>query len=124
MEKAFLSAIFLHIFITLVRCESCGPISPDEINLVYFNDFAVSVSLANVTKIFRHEGFDSEKETIIYTFDFLEKIDSISNQIIAEPFLRNGDKFNFLILDYGNFSGGNYIFDAVPNAIKVGVTLF
>jgi len=124
MEKAFLVAIFLHIFISFVKCESCGPINLEDVNLVYFNDIAVSVSLANVTKIFRHEAFDSEKETIIYTFDFLENINSISNQIISEPFLRAGDKFNFLVLDYGNFSGGNYIFDAVSNAIKVGVCLF
>ncbi|CAG9802696.1 unnamed protein product [Chironomus riparius] len=120
MEIAFLSKICLLIFITFVNCESCGPIKPDDVNLVYFNDIAVSVNLANVTKIFNHEAFDSEKETIIYTFDFLEKIDSISNQIIAEPFLKDSDRFNFLILDYGNFSGGNYIFDAVPNAIKIG----
>lgn len=124
MEKAFLVTTFLHIFITFVKCESCGPINSEDVNLVYFNDIAVSVSLANVSKIFRHEAFDSDRETIIYTFDFLEKIDSISNQIIAEPFLRAGDRFNFLVLDYGNLSGGNYIFDAVPNAIKVSVNLF
>ena len=119
MKKAFLGAICLLFLITFVKCESCGPIKPEDVNLVYFNDIAVSVNLANVTKIFNHEAFDSEKETIIYTFDFLEQIDSISNQIIAEPFLKDSDKFNFLVLDYGNFSGGNYIFDAVPNAIKV-----
>lgn len=124
MKKGFLCAIFLLLFVELLKSESCGPIKHENVNLVYFNDIVVSVNLANITKIFNHEAFDSEKETIIYTFDFLEKIDSFSTQIIAEPFLKENEKFNFLVLDYGNFSGGNYIFDAVPNAIKVVQTHF
>lgn len=118
IQFVYLIALFNRIY-----CESCGPISPEDIDLIFVKDIDynfVRLNLKNAEKLMEMSSFNRSKETVIYTFDFLETADAISTQIITYPFLKRGD-FNVIILDYGKFSGDNYIFDAVPNAMKVNI---
>lgn len=115
-------AITFSVCLKVINCEHCGFIDPEEVNLVLYKEAIESVSLNNVDKILNHEFFYPEREIVIFAFDFLENISSPSVQEISESFLEQGS-YNFLVLDYGKFSGGNYFFDALPNAVKVRIIL-
>lgn len=104
-----------------VLCESCGPISIEDVDfLLIKNGYQsnVRVKLNETESLIDSDDFRLENPTVIYAFDFLENHESISTQTIVDAYLLRGDH-NILILDYGKLSGGNYVFDAVPNAIKV-----
>lgn len=113
---------FIILSISSIASEPCGLISPEEVDLILVNrDFEKSkrVILKNAVDILKDLNFDRDKETVFYTFDFLEKFDSLSSLIILQAFINRDDDYNLIILDYGKFSGGNFYFDAMPNSLKV-----
>jgi hypothetical protein len=121
MER-LLQLVCLVAVLSSGKCESCGPISPEDIKLIFIKDLDSkfqSFALKDADKfLLDPASFNRSKQTVLYLHDFLENADSMSAQKIAYPFLKRGD-FNVLILDTGKFFGGNYYFDAVPNAVKV-----
>lgn len=119
--KLFLGAFNFLFIAKLVICESCGPIDILEVNFLLINASAsnrIPINIGDTQILWGLPEFKLDRPTVIYAFDFLENHESISAQIIIDAYLQSDDH-NILILDYGKFSGGNYIFDAVPNAIKV-----
>lgn len=116
-------ALSLVFVLKLVSTESCGPIDIEDVNFLLINDSIsnhVLIRLDETQSLWDTPEFKLDRPTIAYAFDFLENRESISTQIIVDAYLQRRDH-NVLILDYGKFSGGNYIFDAVPNAIKVKI---
>lgn len=121
--KGLIFLIFL--LISLVHSEPCGLISPVEVDLILVNgdpNKSTRVNLRNAVDILQDPNFNSHKDTAFYTFDFLEKFDSLSSFLISKAFIDRGDH-NLIILDYGRFSGGNFYFDAMPSSLKVNLTI-
>lgn len=121
--KGLIFLIFL--LISLVHSEPCGLISSEEVDLILVNedsDKSTRVNLRNAVDILKDPNFNRNKDTAFYTFDFLEKFDSLSSFLISKAFIDRGDH-NLIILDYGRFSGGNFYFDAMPSSLKVNLTI-
>lgn len=123
--KILFKALSLILVLNLVSSESCGPIDIDDVNFLFINGSIpnhVLIRLDETQSLWDTPEFKLDRPTIIYAFDFLENHESVSTQSIVDAYLQRGDH-NILILDYGELSGGNYIFDAVPNAMKVRKTI-
>jgi len=112
------SFLILVSFLKLILCESCGPIDNVNFLLITGLELAEEVPLNETASLLDDPNFRKENPTVIYAFDFLEDANSTSTALIVDAFLERGD-FNVLVIDYGKHAAGNYIFDAVPNAIKV-----
>lgn len=54
---------------------------------------------------------------------FMETMEVESIHVIADAYLERKDH-NILILDWGELADGSYLFDALPNSIKVNICLF
>lgn len=55
----------------------------------------------------------------MYAYGYTEKYQSMSAQTIVGAYIERDDH-NIIVIDWSNYSGGSYIFDAIPNSYKVG----
>lgn len=76
--------------------------------------------LKNAADILAQAEFDLNKPTVLYFHGFMETKEVESIQVIANAYLSRKDH-NIIILDWGELADGSYLFDALPNAIKVKV---
>ena len=62
--------------------------------------------------------FRNDKDTVFYCFGYTETFQSESTQNVVKSYIHR-NQFNILVLDWENYSGGNYVTEAVPNMFKV-----
>lgn len=75
--------------------------------------------LDDTVSLLEHPDYVEDKKTVLYGFGYTEKYTSESTQMVVSSFLERND-YNILVVDWSNYSGGNYVMDAIPNAFKVG----
>lgn len=56
---------------------------------------------------------------MIYGYGYTEKYISMSTQTVVRSYIQRGDH-NILVVEWSNYSDGNYLIEAIPNAYKVG----
>lgn len=57
--------------------------------------------------------------TIVYACGFIESFQTLSVQTVINAYLTRKQEFNIFIIDWSDFSGGNYFLEAVPYSLKV-----
>jgi predicted alpha/beta-fold hydrolase len=77
------------------------------------------VTLNNTSKILRHPSYINDRPTMLYGYGYTEKFSSQSTQTVVKSYLARGDH-NILVVEWSNYSNGNYILNAIPNSYKVG----
>ena len=81
----------------------------------FFKTFA----LENTSSLLNQEKFDKNRPTMLYGYGYTEKYTSQSTQTIVKSYITRGDH-NIMVVEWSNYSNGNYLFEAIPNAYKVG----
>lgn len=70
-------------------------------------------------KLLNHPNYDHDLPTVLYGFGFTESYQSKSTQMIVSSYIERGGH-NILVIEWSNYSAGNYLFEAIPNVHKVG----
>jgi pimeloyl-ACP methyl ester carboxylesterase len=73
-------------------------------------------------EILNQPEFDNSKSTVLYIHGYLETPEVESIHVIVDAYQKRNDH-NILILDWGELADGSYVFEALPNAIKLGEVL-
>lgn len=66
-----------------------------------------------------HSDFDHSRPNLLYGYGYTERYESISTQTIVESYLERGEH-NVLVVDWSDYSKGNYLLEAIRNSYKVG----
>lgn len=77
------------------------------------------VELNDTSKIFKHSNFHNDRPTMLYGYGYTEKFTSLSTQTVVKSYIERGDH-NILVVEWSNYSDGNYVLNAIPNSYKVG----
>lgn len=56
---------------------------------------------------------------MLYGYGYTEKFTSMSTQKVVSSYIERNDH-NILVAEWSNYSGGSYLFEAIPNSYKVG----
>jgi predicted alpha/beta-fold hydrolase len=56
---------------------------------------------------------------VLYCHGYTETFNSSSTQTVTEAYIQRNDH-NILVVDWSQYSGGNYATEAFPNSYKVG----
>ncbi|KAG5684759.1 hypothetical protein PVAND_013973 [Polypedilum vanderplanki] len=75
-------------------------------------------ALSKAVDILEQEEFDNAKPTVIYLHGYIEHMEIESIRVISEAYLKRGDH-NLILVDWAELADGNYLLDAVPNAMKL-----
>lgn len=59
---------------------------------------------------------------MLYGYGYTEKYTSNSTQTVVRSYIERGDH-NIMVIEWSNYSGGSYLFEAIPNSYKVGEIL-
>lgn len=81
-----------------------------EFDAFYFNQ---------TEKLLSHPKFKNEDKTILYGYGYTENYYRKSTQTIVKAFIQRGNH-NIIVVEWSKYSGGNYYFEAIPNARNVG----
>lgn len=82
------------------------------------NDFEY-IGLNDTKKLLNHVDYQNDRPTMLYAFGYTEKYASQSTQTIISSYTERNDH-NILVVEWSNYSNGNYILETIPNAQKVG----
>lgn len=86
-----------------------------------FND-SKSYSLGSIEDISSQESYKSHRSTVLYIHGFRESLSSESVKTVVQAFIKRNSS-NILALDWGFYANGSYVTDAVPNMVKVFLSL-
>lgn len=78
--------------------------------------------LNRAVDILKQPEFDNSKPTVLYLHGFLETPDVESIHVIVDAYQVRNDH-NIIVLDWGELADGSYLFEALPNALKLGEVL-
>jgi len=74
----------------------------------------------NATKnLLNHPEYDNNRPTMLYGYGYTEKYTSLSTQTVVKAFIDRRDH-NIFVIEWSNYSDGNYVTHAIPNSHKVG----
>lgn len=76
-------------------------------------------SLNETRKILNHPEYDVNNKTVFYCFGYTESFRSESTANVVQAYIDKGD-YNIIVLDWADYSKGNYVTEALPNTFKVG----
>jgi hypothetical protein len=77
--------------------------------------------IPNFENISTHPSFDKSLTTMIYIHGYTEGLSTKSVQTVISAYQKRNDT-NIFVLNWQNYSSGNYITDAIPHAIGVSYT--
>ena len=77
------------------------------------------ISLNNTKALLADPSFDNNRRTMLYGYGYTEKYVSMSTQTVVKSYIDRGDH-NIMVVEWSNYSDGNYIAKAILNAYKVG----
>lgn len=94
-----------------------------KLNLLVFvratpNSFKY-ILLNNTRELLTDPKFNKSSRTMLYGYGYTEKYTSMSTQTVVKSYIERGDH-NIMVVEWSNYSDGNYIVDAIRNAYKVG----
>lgn len=108
-------------FIFVNGWESCKKIFSDKFSYCFSpdpNNFEY-VELNETLKLLNHSNYDNDRPTMLYGYGYTEKYTSMSTQTVVSSYIERGDH-NILVVEWSNYSGGNYLAQAIRNSYKVG----
>lgn len=79
----------------------------------------VPVPWDSIGSLLNSSYYDNNKMTIVYACGFIESFQTLSVQTVINAYLTRKQEFNIFIIDWSEFSGGNYFLEAVPYSLKV-----
>jgi Lipase len=77
------------------------------------------VRLNDTARILKHPSYVNDRPTMLYGYGYTEKFTSMSTQTLINSYIQRADH-NILVVEWSNYSDGNYILNAIPNSYKVG----
>lgn len=77
------------------------------------------IELNETEKLLNHADYRNDLPTMLYGYGFTESYTSLSTQTVVSSFIDRRDH-NILVVEWSNYSDGNYIFEAIPNAHRIG----
>lgn len=77
------------------------------------------IELNDTEKLLNHADYHTDLPTMIYGYGYTETYTSLSTQTVVSSFIDRMDH-NILVVEWSNYSDGNYIFESIPNAHRVG----
>lgn len=77
------------------------------------------ILINETTKLLTRSRYQNDRPTVIFADGFNATYQSAQSQIIVEAYIIRSDH-NILVLDWTQYSGGDYFWNAVPNSYKVG----
>lgn len=63
-------------------------------------------------------SFNVNRPSVVYAYGFTQTYNSNATQRIVEAYIARNDH-NILVIDWYNYSTGDYLLNAVPNTLKV-----
>jgi hypothetical protein len=78
--------------------------------------------LATASDILQDPNYNGTKKTVLYFHGYTEKLTDDNLKFIINAFITRGTH-NLLILDWVELANGNLFLDAIPNALKVIMSL-
>lgn len=90
-----------------------GMKSTDSYVVVQFND---------TKSLLKHPDFHQHRNTILFCHGYTESYTANTTQEIVDAYLWRNDH-NILVVQWSSYAAGNYVFEAIPNAIKVSVVV-
>lgn len=75
--------------------------------------------LNETEELFNHADYENDRPTLLYAFGYTEKYTSQSTQTVVSSYIERNDH-NILVVGWSNYSNGNYLFETIPNAQKIG----
>lgn len=94
----------------------------DALRIVFFNGNYSSQNesfrLTTINLVATRNAFLSNRTTALYIHGYAENMASESVQTVVGAFLTRGTH-NLLVLNWSAYANGSYVFNAVPNLIKV-----
>ena len=82
-----------------------------------FNDYE-TFALESANNVLLDNKFDKLRHTVLYFHGFLEKLEDENLHLIVDSYLTRNDH-NVLLVDWSKLAAGNYVTDAIPNALRV-----
>ncbi|CAO1391129.1 unnamed protein product [Diamesa serratosioi] len=79
----------------------------------------VVFEIDDTESLLEHPNYVKNKKTAVYGFGYTENFTSQSTLTIVAALIERNDH-NIIVVDWGSYSSGHYITDAIPNAYKVG----
>jgi hypothetical protein len=85
-------------------------------NITQFRIYPIK-QIGNLTN---DTDFNVNRSTVLYVHGYRENVNSESVQTVIKAFLMRDDNQNILVMNWSNYSDGNYATSAVPDLIKLG----
>lgn len=82
----------------------------------------VVIQFNNTKALLQHPDFNQDRDTVLYCHGYTENFTVESTQVVVDAYLSRNDH-NILVVQWSAYSAGNYVFQAIPNSIKIGAKI-
>lgn len=83
-----------------------------------FSDLKADYPLYEPSKVLNDSHFVNSFPTMMFLDGFRDKVDETGRRWMVDAFLSRGG-YNVINVNWDKIAGGNYVFNAFPNSIKV-----